>query len=288
MAVWGALLLSAAPRGSMSDRPADELFWSSGPVGAVAKAVPPRDGVQLLVPARVDLGERQTLPAVLRRKASMREDLVAPLLRFGVVVALDLEKDEAFAGLAQAPRDNAGAFVEPDAEQLEQAGEGKTTQALQVDLRAALVLPWRPAELLVFGAVRDHRSEPVRVALQGGGPAEPQPARERALEVASRERVHGSPAVPGAPGIAIAVDASQHALHGAYRLAAGSFIHLVFCGRKHPRPTVVRLRAEGPEGHFNVALPAVKLGAPQAYTVWAVARDAISAPAEAPSGSTRP
>ncbi len=267
----------------MIERPADELFWLSGPVEEVAKVAPPRDGLTLLLPARVDLGARKSLPAVLRRKASMRDDMLAPLQRFGVVVALDLGTDQAFAGLARPPLDGEPTFREPAKKALSEVAPMKTTQQLLVDLRAALVLPWRAGELLIFAAARTLRSEPMHVVLQGGTSGEPPPAPEREAAVISRETAKSSPPLPAVAGIALKVDAKDHLLHGAYRLRSESFIHLVFCGRIYPHPSVFRLHAQGVEGHFTVDLSTLGLGSPQPYTVWAVSRDAVGGPAEVAS-----
>jgi hypothetical protein len=272
----------------MNERPADDLFWSSDAVAAVAKVAPPRDGLQLLAPAQVEVEVRQNLPAVLRRKTSLRDDMLAPLPRFATIVALDLVSDEAFAGPAQATRDGEPSFREPDAKTLARVMPAKTTQALLVDLRTTLALPWRAGELLVFGAARDLRSEPVHVVLHGAASGEPRPAREREVEVHSREKTDGSPEFPRSVGISMSVDARHRMLHGAWHLNGANFIHLVFCGRTYPQPIVVRLRAHNPQGYFNLELPAVGLGSPQAYTVWAVTRDAIGGPVEVPAAPTAP
>src|SRR5438477_1902771 len=119
----------------MGEGLADELFWSPDPVAALDDAAPPRDGLELLAPALVELDARQTLPAVLRRQVALRDDARAPLPLFGAVVAIDLGRDRAYVGRIQEPPDDAPPFREPDAKTLKRMMPATTTQGILVDLR---------------------------------------------------------------------------------------------------------------------------------------------------------
>ncbi|MGZ6142986.1 MAG: hypothetical protein ACXWLM_06590 [Myxococcales bacterium] len=249
----------------------DDIFWSADPAAAVAKAAPAREGLELFAPASVDLAARQTLPVVLRRRVSVRDDMIAPLPFFGALVALDLDADEAFAGRARAPHDDARPFRPPDPRGLEKVMPGMTTQPLAVDLRAALALPWHAARLRLFGVAAALRSEPVEVTLAGAGSA--QAPREEQIEPSSRKKDKLSPPAPGiaAKGRKVLVTSA---------LQRDGFVHLVFCPRERPgAPIVRRVRSAAGEGHFTVDAGKLDLGGSH-YFVWAVTRDGVFGPAE--------
>jgi hypothetical protein len=263
--------LAASP---MNESISDDVFWSSDPAARVGELAPPRDGLELLAPRRVELDARRTLPVVLRRKVALRDDMQAPLPRFGIVVALDRDADVAFAGLATAPRDGERPFRAPDDQTLARVAPAVTTRAIVVDLREALGIPWHPANLVAFGAARRMRSEPVTIRLEGQGAPGSDASGERDLA-----DVSWTPGPGDAKGLALSADAAGTRLRGSYRIRQGSAIHLVFSGDTWAGPTVWRLQPKSLQGGFAVETTAVPLGSPQTYTVWAVAGDAIAGPA---------
>src|SRR4051794_19686850 len=153
-----AALLAAASSGGLV---ADDLFWSADPVEALDQVAQER-GLSLFAPREVDLAARETLPVVLRRRVTMAEDAAAPLPISGVVIAMDVARNEIHAGFAAIRGDDTPAWQPPDPQAI--AGmRGTTTQPMLVDLRAALGLPWRPAHLLVLAVARALHSQPARV-----------------------------------------------------------------------------------------------------------------------------
>jgi hypothetical protein len=292
--VYAALLavLIAAPQQHRGHSMTDELFWSADPAAAL-EDVPLQRGLELLAPAQVDLARRATLPVVVRRKVSMRDDARAPLPRFAALLAVDLDRNLLYTDLAVATRDDGGRWAAPDEAALAQM-RGDSSQALTVDLRERLGVPWRAGELMVVAVVGSQRSAARRISLTGPSPrsADARASRERDAQDVSWERSPQSPPLPAANGIALA--AAGQKLTGAYRLpvseadrkAGWVAIHLVFCGHAAPWPLPVRLRAKAnspvAEGSFALDVSAQNLSASQPFTVWAVSRDSLSEPAGVP------
>jgi hypothetical protein len=275
-----AALLTALPaqvRAAMVEAPSDEIFWSPDPAAVLGKAVPAQPGVALFAPSRVEVASRQTLPVVLRRKATMADDALSPLPQFGVLFAVDPRSGRAAAALASPPAHGEGEFREPDPKTLKKMMPGMTTRTLVADLRKLLGVPWGAGEVVVYGFAGLERSQPVRVVLEGPAVDAAKFGNELDAKVTAAKG-KASPPLPAADAVALSFDSKRHELHGAYRPGGEQVIHLVFCGRRYPAPFVVRIFA-GAEGTFALDVSTARLP-PQKYRVWAVARDGVAGPTD--------
>jgi hypothetical protein len=146
----------------------DSDFWSQ-PFKKPARPqgpVPP--GIVLAVPTRVALGARQSLPVLIRRRSSLKDDYALPFARHALVHAVDLDRNELYSGLAVVV-DNV-VYPQIDSDELERMNDSEVTRYEVSDLRTRIDLPWRPAQLLVTATLRDKISNSRRVQL-GAGPA---------------------------------------------------------------------------------------------------------------------
>lgn len=201
-------------------------------------------GVVIDAPARVPLGARDTLPVCGVRATTFAENLTLSIPAAAVATASCLETHEVRAGMAfvrKTPASIGAPLPVPD-----DPGEGVTIGNFETDLRARLGIPWRPATWIVTFLVRERVTNRVTVKLaagKGGGFADPAVA---ALLAAKRRPRYpqpiwplpvpgkalpsyrlrpDSPAVPEAPGIALAVERlvreaadAQVVLRGSFRL----------------------------------------------------------------------
>ncbi len=278
----------------------DKIFWSPNLLDRLVTVEHPA-GLTLLAPARVELKSRKTLPAVLRRTASLRGAALLPLPDFAAVIAVDLQSNDLWTELGVQPHDDARPIEAPAGDELARMGEGSTTETLPVELRSRLGIPWEPSELLLVAIAGEQRSEPRRVILAGPvrrGPGAAPVLRSLDAAPASVVSADGSPPIPATEGISLAVERRDgHVLlHGSYRVPVAAAdsragfvaLHLVFSGSINPWPLPVRLKlAVATEaistGHFTVEPAALRLSEPRAFTVWAFSRTALGGPALVPA-----
>jgi hypothetical protein len=271
-----ALAAAMAVRGGGGPVVSDDLFWGALPDDLLYRAAP--QGLSLLAPARVELGRRATLPVAVRRRASLRDDARAPLGRFGVLIAVDPERNQLWVGRVAQPDDDVPAFQPPSDAELDEVGDGATTQVARVELREQLKLPWRPAHLRILAALHDKRSEVHAVLLEGAGdgqePAQPEPVDAPS----SRE-----PAAPAKPGVVLATKGST--LHGGLRSGTpdkgAAIVHLVcvFEDDGFPVHLAFRVPLHGGTGGFALGpkeLAPLNPGRP--VWVWAFERALVSGP----------
>lgn len=189
-----------------------------------------REALLIGAPRVVSLQERETLPVVVERVAGLDRMARLPFRPHAVLTAVDLKADTVYAYMA---------IVKNVKEPKRYDGpplEGMGGEAFVINARKQLDLPWTPGPLLLGIVMRDQVSNRVRVELKKGGYADPavaeyKDAREKEiepppvfpaaalspLEMKGRDpakqpplpcysRWSGSPEVPAAPGIALAVD----------------------------------------------------------------------------------
>jgi hypothetical protein len=244
--------------------------------------VPP-DGLYLAAPNAVVLSDRQTLPVVARRAASLRESIAVDFRRFAILHGIDLASNRASAAFVF-EQDNLVYTDLPPAELDEVAEGARTVEPFFADVRERLGFPWKPAELLLTITVRDRVSNRRRVKLGAGASAYDDPAVREYLEKRRADAprpppfplpgnplpayvpIDGSPPVPNEPGIAISADrvvdlreGATCILRGAFRVPVGKddlvrpeqgerhtavvAIHLVITGADDPSPTLLTIRA---------------------------------------------
>ena len=273
-----AAALMAAKGGKVARIP-DEAFWSGLSDETLHEAPP---GISLLAPARADLGVRTTLPIAVRRRATMQQAARVPLERFGVIVAIDPERNQLWAGRAGQTDDDAPRFRPPSEAQLAGMGEGMTTQVVRLDVRDRLRVPWRPARLTLVALLQDQRSEIHTLSLAGTGgvaspdvasPDEPEPgAAARSTEVAA----------PARPGLVL--QAKGEMIQGAVRSGHGGSaiaLHLICLSGQDGFPVHLRFRVplEAGTGGFALAPAQLATIAPgRPVWIWAFASDLTFGP----------
>jgi hypothetical protein len=181
-------------------------------------------------PRVVSLKDRESLPVVVERTATLDHMARLPFRPHAVLTAVDLKTNTVYAYMA---------IVKNVKEPKRYDGpplEGMGGEAFVINARQQLNLPWTPGRLLLGLVMRDQVSNRVRVDLRKGGYADPAvaeylEAREKDIEpppvspaaaispldmkgrdlakqppLPCYSRWSGSPGIPAAPGIALAVD----------------------------------------------------------------------------------
>ncbi|HYS11196.1 MAG TPA: hypothetical protein VEP66_20845 [Myxococcales bacterium] len=181
-----------------------------------------KDALVVDAPRKVPLDLRRTLPLAVLRVAHFAVASGVPLEKFGIVVAADAASGRVRVGRAITPT--------PKREQPEEPreGEGMTGEALVLDVREQVDLPWRPSQIQVSLIVRELISETMQVKLDYSPGAYrdeaveaqrmkelqeaplpkvyPAPAVARPGALPAYGRVEGAPPVPDEPGLFLAAD----------------------------------------------------------------------------------
>lgn len=124
-------------------------------------------GLVLDGPRTVDLDRRTRLPLIAFR--ALRERHPAPFAfgEHGVLVAVDLQSGRTHAAIAAPPK-RAGVRI-PGGQGAEIGpASGVTIEQLELDVRAALQLPWKPGEYAIWMVSRHFTSNRITVRLHGG------------------------------------------------------------------------------------------------------------------------
>jgi hypothetical protein len=203
--------------------------------GAEAEAPP----LQLVLdaPRRVDLGLRQTLPAICLRIGPQRALLDVDLGARGFLVGVDQLSGELRWNVL-GREDKA---PEPVLKDVDLDAFGPSGEVLVVDAREKLQLPWRPGRLLLYAVVRERITAPCEVELVADGFHDEEVARfiDERRRAASPDRVFPaanarrpryrplpeSPPVPDEVGVAAVVkrvtlleEQDPLRLYGSFRL----------------------------------------------------------------------
>jgi hypothetical protein len=198
-------------------------------------------------PKVVSLKEHDSLPVVVERAATLDHMARLPFRPHAVLTAVDLKTNTVYAYMA---------IVKNVKEPKRYDGpplEGMGGEAFVINAKKQLGLPWTPGPLLLGLVMRDQVSNRVRVELKKGGYADPAvaeylDAREKEIEpppvfpaaaispldMKGRDPAKqpplpcyshwaGSPGIPTAPGIAIAVDRVVPLAPNAACVLRGSF-----------------------------------------------------------------
>lgn len=171
----------------------NEDFWEHP--AKSPPAVREEAGIEVAAPANVAMGVRDTLPIVVHRWARVSQTLKAGFERLAVVSAVDVDRNELYAGFA-IDRDEAPLPSKfPEAQPGEVLIDGSVAQQFVVDARAATALAWRPALYKVTVHLRDLVSNRAAVHIGQGPTAYDDDAIPAYLE-AQRGRVGPPPVWP--------------------------------------------------------------------------------------------
>ena len=205
----------------------DTQFFADprGSQGAIAERLVDEGfvGLRVDLPARVEVGQRASLPLVVARGVSLRGSPGPAFRDHAVLVATRLPSNQTFVGEAFVRKrsDDSPRRPNPD------APEGVSVAVKDTDVRARLPeLPWRPGEVVAWVLYRDQASNGARATL-AAGPGDPtrEPAVARYLadqDVGYPQPVwppalpgepyprwtrgDDHPALPAGPGVALSVD----------------------------------------------------------------------------------
>jgi hypothetical protein len=265
---------------------ADQAFWGK-PLEERAQiesdlAAEEKDALVLDAPRKVAIDVRNSLPLVLVRVAHFALAAGVPIQKFGILVAADAEGGVVRAGRAIEPPDRRTREPEPG------EGSGMAAEALLIDVRERLDLPWRRSQLAISLILREQISDEMRVALD----LTPGAYRDEAVEkkrqkdlldaplpaispapsptapVPAYRKVEGAPEIPDKPGLALASErvvklhsAGPLVVKGAYRVKVPP--HLFVSG---DRAEAVKLDPK-PAALVPITLVITATVAPAPYTL---------------------
>lgn len=280
----------------------DVDFWSD-PLKEPVK-VTMSSALALDAPSVVPLHSRDTFPLVARYRQSLKERFTLDFRANAVIAAIDLDRDEFFAGFAL-DRDGLEPIEPPDDDV--EIPDATIVSPYVLELREQVDLPWRRADYVVYVVVRSTLSPKVRVSVGAARGAYHDPAVDAFLEAAkvpprarrasppegdelpSYQQRAASPPLPSSPAIALAVAATTDlVVHGSFRLPTAdpfAVIHLLLIGDRDATPITLTLevptRRDGDDaiGWFALALsPHVGvLPRPERYALYAFSRDVVGA-----------
>jgi hypothetical protein len=200
----------------------DAAFWagndrSKDPI--LRKLLGEYSGLAVDAPRRVPIDERKTLPAGLYYFGAIAEVHAVPLMRHGVITAMNLAENQLYVARARDLRRDAIQQPSMDPSALP---PGEVGIAESAEMRDLLGLPWQPARLLLTillrnkvsnrvlvelrrseGAYRDPeviKLEQAKLAKRNPPPMYPQPGKD----LPSYAKLQESPALPAEPGITMA------------------------------------------------------------------------------------
>jgi hypothetical protein len=202
-----------------------------------------KDALIVDAPKKVVLEVRRALPLAVLRVAHFGLASGVPLDKFGIVVAADPATGRVRVGRAVDPSPKRQQKDEPA------EGAGMVGEALLVDVRKQVDLPWRPAQVAVSLIVREQISEPMQVKLDHS----PGEYRDEAVEVQRDRALLEGPLPPlhPAPSLVRGELPLYGKVDGAPDVPEGPGLSL-------SAERVVKLHSNGPlalKGSFRVKLP---------------------------------
>jgi hypothetical protein len=202
-----------------------------------------KDALIVDAPGKVALDVRKVLPLAVLRVAHFGLASGVPLDKFGIVVAADAAMARVRVGRAVDPSPKRQRKDEP------REGAGMVGEALLIDVRRQVDLPWRPAQVAVSLIVREQISEPMQVKLDHG----PGAYRDEAVEALRAKELLEAPLPPlhPAPSLIRRELPLYGKVEGAPDVPEGPGLSL-------SAERVVKLHSEGPlvlKGSFRVKVP---------------------------------